>query len=123
MKAMRDRDRLAIEIGSRLQAHLLERDGRDQCLSVITTGASFEGWLSFETRLLLERARRELELPVEHFWIGNEYKKIDLGIVHYDDVTRWTREAWLAAIELKLVYNNKNWRERCNSAWADLFPP
>lgn len=95
---------------------------RDHFLNSMIVGASFEGWLSFETRFALEKARSRFGLDHPRFWIGNEYKKVDLGIVEYDDEHYNGPERWLAAIEFKVIYNNKNWEAQVNGILADLFP-
>ncbi|MBL9016743.1 MAG: hypothetical protein JNL83_21325 [Myxococcales bacterium] len=95
---------------------------RDHFLTSMIVGASFEGWLSFETRFALEKARPRFGLDHPRFWIGNEYKKVDLGIVEYDDEHYNDPERWLAAIEFKVIYNNKNWEAQVNGVLADLFP-
>jgi hypothetical protein len=113
----------AKRLGGMVDAHLRAREKQKGTVSLLATGAAFESWLSFEARLLLERERTRLGLTSDHCWIGNEYKKVDLGIIQYDDTRTWAHERWFAAIEFKMVYNNKNWKSQCDAAWNDLFPP
>ncbi len=111
--------------GTLLQKHLDEQESSRGAVSMLAEGASFEMWLSFETRMLMETHRPELGLDeqieidgrrVHKYWIGNEYKKVNLA------VTDAETGGWVAALELKLIYNNKNWKKQCDSIVADLVP-
>jgi hypothetical protein len=119
---------LGIAIGRMLEEHLAEQEASRRAVSRMATGAAFEGWLAFETRLQMEVHRDRLHLNGDHqdshgheidrYWIGNEYNKVDLGVLDYDaDI-----DNWVLALEFKLITNNKNWRKKCDDVWADLDP-
>lgn len=119
------RDDFAKRVGALLQDHLAGQEAARGAVSLLAGGAAFELWLAFETRLILEVNRERLGLDeqcdhngrrVPRYWIGNEYHKVDLGIT---DV--WTDE-WVAALEFKLIHNNKNWKHQVDGVWRDLFP-
>ncbi len=95
-----------------IDAELARREKRG-VLSLMAAGGSFEQWLSFESRIQLERHRSSLGVN-DSWWTANEYRKIDLGVWDGDDL--------VVAVEFKLVHNNKNWQAQVDSAWADLFP-
>jgi hypothetical protein len=119
---------LAIRVGTLLEEHLRAEEERRMAVSRVATGAAFEGWLAIETRLQMESHRSRLGLHgestdrhgqnVDRFWICNEYSKVDLGILEYQD----SFDRWIAAFEFKLVTNNKNWKKKCDGIWADLYP-
>jgi hypothetical protein len=108
-------------LGSCIQKHMT---GRSAALRRLAAGAAFETWFAFESRLAVEDAREALGLDapgdyqgqaVKRYWTANEYRKVDLYV---GDV----RGNCLAAIEFKLIHNNKNWGAKCEEVWADLYP-
>jgi hypothetical protein len=116
---------LAKKICTRLDEHLAEQQHARNAVSTLAAGAAFEGWLAFETRLLVERSREDLGLggfaetsgkPVPRFWMANEYCKIDFYI---GDVLH---DVPVLAFEFKLIHNNKNWSTKADEVWGDLFP-
>jgi hypothetical protein len=121
-------DLLIRDVAELLDDHLHTQEANRSALSRLAAGAAFEAWLSFETRLLMEQHRGALGLDeqivdrhgerVHRFFITNEYRKVDLGIL---DV-REHEGRWDLAIEFKIVHNNKNWRQKCDEVWADLLP-
>ncbi len=122
-----DKD-LATQVGRLLEEHLRAEEERRVAVSRVATGAAFEGWLAIETRLQMELHRDRLGLhgestdrhgqKVDRFWICNEYNKVDLGILDYEE----DLDRWIAAFEFKLVTNNKNWKKKCDEVWDDLYP-
>lgn len=115
------------EVGNLLEQHLRAEEEKRVAVSRVATGSAFEGWLSIETRLLLEANRERLNLAgtrkdkqheVDHFWICNEHKKVDLGVIEWGE----EEDDWVAAFEFKLVTNNKNWRRKVDEIWDDLYP-
>ncbi len=122
---MKNRKAFARNLGM-LAEELIQSRERDEpgFISLIATGAAFEGWLAFEMRVALEkkRHRKKFGLP-SRFWIANEYRKVDLGILEYADDKQEGDDKWWAAIEFKLIYNNKNWTSQCDGVWDDLIPP
>lgn len=83
-------------------------------LPELCSGAAFEGWLAFEARLCFEEMREQLGVA-DSLWTANEYPyKTDLSIYDGDEI--------LAALEFKLIYNNKNWRTQLRGVQSDLHP-
>lgn len=112
---------LAKKICTRLDEHLAEQQHARNAISTLAAGAAFEGWLAFETRLLVERNREELGLggfakSGPRFWTANEYRNIDFYV---GDVIH---DAPVLALEFKLIHNNKNWSKKADEVWGDLFP-
>jgi hypothetical protein len=119
----KERHAFAKKLGTVVMGLVESRDeAHPGFVSMIATGAAFEGWLAFETRVALERIKSDLGLD-ERFWIGNEYRKVDLGILQLAVDRATTEDEWWAAVEFKLVYNNKNWKAQCDGIWDDLIPP
>lgn len=118
------RDQFAAALGPIVQGIIDARHQQEPAhfLSSLIMGASFEGWLSFETRFALERSRSRLGLEEPRYWIGNEGEKVDLGIIEYDDDRHTGEDRWLAAVEFKVIYNNKDWESQVRGILADLFP-
>lgn len=102
------------QIGPALQDHFVKRK---LDLERLAAGAAFEQWFSFEARLALQADRARLGLSDERYWFANEYRKIDLYIGD-----RVQGDRCHAAIEFKLIYNNKNWMTQCDRIWGDLYP-
>ena len=96
-----------------LDAELNQRETTGD-VSVLAAGGAFEPWLSFESRILLERHASALGVG-KNWWTANEHKKVDLSVWDETDVLR-------VAIEFKLAHNNKNWRHEADGVWEDLFP-
>ncbi len=118
-----DRDSIGRLIGSTVHEIVKRRgDHAPSFLPSLLMGASFEGWLAFETRFALEEKREPLEMRPPRFWIGNEYKKVDLGLIEYATERHTSNDQWIAAVEFKVIYNNKNWESQVDGIHADLFP-
>lgn len=102
------------KFGELLDEELDRREEAGRDLSTLAVGASFEHWLNFEARLVLEKNRSAPSIR-ESWWTANEEQKVDLGVWSPPDELQ-------VAIELKLVHNNKNWKAQVDRAWADLLP-
>lgn len=120
---------LAPALGHLVDGLLAARAARPGFVRELLAGAAFEMWLSFETRFALaDRAGWHqlgldaLETDGRHLWIGNEYGKVDLGLVTYADAGFLTDERWVLAVEFKVVYNNKNFEDQLAAIAADLRP-
>jgi len=98
-----------------LDNHLETREKANGTVSLLASGGAFEQWLSFESRVVLESHRQLLGLDDE-VWSANEHHKVDLS------VWRGKERRPLAAIEFKLIHNNKNWKAQADRVWEDLFP-
>ncbi len=123
--------------------HLKKRKDNENALSIIAAGASFEQWMSFESRLALENSRVELpnnevinmteeiisksKSKIPRYWIENEHGKVDLligqclGNSANGDEYFW--DDGKIAFEFKIIHNNKNWRGKVGSIWIDLCDP
>ena len=121
-------------LGAVLDAHFSSRPG---VLEAVAAGAAFEQWFALEARLAIEAARPALGLDekvpyanheVWRYWTANEYKKVDLYIADSLGGDGEAEEGGnsaspcLAAIEFKLIHNNKNWPSKCQQVLTDLYP-
>ena len=121
--------------------YFTEKD-RQQALHTLSTGASFEQWFAFESRVALERQRKRLAqidtrlleqtksvivgTEVDKIYFDNESGKVDLivGMVGVDEDEYFHPvDGDSLAFEFKLIHNNKNWRGRCESLWNDILAP
>jgi hypothetical protein len=114
---------LARAVGALLEPHLRQEEDRRQAVSRVATGAALEGWLAIEPRLELEVHREPVGPggtwadargePVDRYWIGNEYQKVDLSIYDYvddcwdaaferrEDLPAWERQLWAYLLPAK----------------------
>ena len=119
---------LAQLVDDRLAAGEAERG----LVSRLVAGGAFEAWLSFEARLLAEENRESLQLEgrlarwrggdaISRYYFANEYHKVDLFIGELNS-SEPHADICIAAIEFKLIHNNKNWKKQADGVWVDLFP-
>jgi len=116
-----------------LDDRLAGGEAESRLVSKLAAGSAFEAWLSFETRLLAEENRELLGLSghvnwpggdaIHRYYFANEYRKVDLYIGDLgSDGSDGSDAGCVAAVEFKLVYNNKNWKSQADGIWVDLFP-
>jgi len=120
-------EHFAQQLGAVIDGHFASRPG---ILENVAAGAAFEEWFALECRLAIEASRTQLGLTeksscdghdVWRYWTANEYKKVDLFIGDYAGDGDES-DACYAAIEFKLIHNNKNWHDKCEQVHHDLTP-